>query len=80
MTLIVILEVTFDSKMTFEKHLRSASSTATQRLGILRKSWNVFHDTLFLGKCFQVFSCSFWSTVLQCGARLLIHTLNYWTV
>ena len=25
-------------------------------------------------------ACSFWSTVLQCGALLPIHTLNYWTV
>ena len=34
-----ILEVTFDSKMTFEKHLRSVSRAASQRLGILRKFW-----------------------------------------
>ena len=30
-----ILGVTFDSKMTIEKHLRSASRAASQRLGIL---------------------------------------------
>ena len=36
---IVILGVTFDSKITFEKHLRSVSRAASQRLGILRKSW-----------------------------------------
>ena len=35
---------------------------------------------LFLGDAFGVLSCKFWSTVLQSGARLLIHTLNYWTV
>ena len=35
----VILGVTFDSMMTFEKHLRSVSRAASQRLGILRKSW-----------------------------------------
>ena len=34
---LVILGVTFDSKMTFEKHLCSVSRTASQRLGILRK-------------------------------------------
>ena len=39
-----ILGVTFDSKLTFEKHLRSVSRAASQRLGILRKSWHVFHD------------------------------------
>ena len=52
---LVILGVTFDSKMTFEKHLRSVSRTASQRLGILRKSWRVFHDRSFLGRCFRGF-------------------------
>ena len=33
-----------------------------------------------LGNAFGVLSCPFWSTVLQCGARQSIHTLNYWTV
>ena len=35
---LVILVVTFDLKMTFEKSLRSVSRSASQRLGILRKS------------------------------------------
>ena len=52
---LVILGVTFDSKMTFEKHLRSVSIAATQRLGILRKSWRMFHDRSLLGRCFQGF-------------------------
>ena len=50
-----ILGVTFDSKMTFDKHLRSVSRAASQRLGILRKYWRVFHDRLFLGRCFRGF-------------------------
>ena len=33
-----ILGVTFDSKLTFEKHLRSVSRAASQRLSIFRKS------------------------------------------
>ena len=41
---LVILRVIFDSKTTFEKHLRSVSRAASQGLGILRKSWLVFHD------------------------------------
>ena len=41
---LVILGVTLDAKMTFEKHLRSVSSAAAQRLVIMRKSWQVFHD------------------------------------
>ena len=52
---LVILGVAFDSKMTFEKHLRSVSRAASQRLGILRKSWRVFHDRSLLGRCFRGF-------------------------
>ena len=49
---LVILGVTFDSKMTFEKHLCSVFRAASQRLGILRKSWQVLHDRLLLERCF----------------------------
>ena len=76
---LVILGVTFDSKMIVEKHLRSVSRAASQRICILRKSWRVFHDRSLLGRCFRVLSCQFWSIVLQAGARLPMHTLNYWT-
>ena len=41
---LVELGVTFDSKMTFEQHLPCVSRAASQRLGILRNSWQVFHD------------------------------------
>ena len=49
---LIILGVTFDSKMTFEKHLCSISRAASQLLGILEKSWQVFHDRQLLGRCF----------------------------
>ena len=52
---LIILGVTFDSKMTFEKHLRTVSRAASQRLCILRKSWQVLDDRLFLGGCFSGF-------------------------
>ena len=52
---LVILGVAFDSKMTFENHLCSVSRAASQRLGILRKSWEVFHDRSLLGRCFRGF-------------------------
>ena len=51
---LVILGETFDAKMT-EKHLRSVSSAAAQRLGIMRKSWQVFHNRSLR---------SFWSFVM----------------
>ena len=41
--------------MTFEKHLCSVSRAASQRRGILRKSWRVFHDRSLLERCFQGF-------------------------
>ena len=51
-----ILGVTFDSKMTFKKDLRSVSRAASQRLGILRKSWLVvFDDISLLRRCFRGF-------------------------
>ena len=78
---LVILGVTFDSKMTFEKHLCSVSRAASQRLGILRKPWRVFHDGALLGRCFRGFVLPVleYCSAVWCGARLPIHTLNYWT-
>ena len=76
---LVIWGVTFDSKMTFEKHLRSVSRAASQRLGILIKSFRLFHDRSLLERCFRVFVLPVLHIVLQSGARLPIHTLNYWT-
>ena len=70
--------MTFDSKITFEKHLRSASRAASQWLGILRKSWQVFHDRLLLGRCFGGFVlpvleyCSaVWCSAVDTHLRLL---------
>ena len=60
---LVILGVTFDAKMIFEKHLRCVSSAAAQRLGIMRKSWQVFHDRSLLLR-------SFWSFVLRADSHL----------
>ena len=47
--------MTSDSKLTFEKHLRFVYRAASQRLGILRKSWRVFHDRSLLERCFRGF-------------------------
>ena len=75
---LVILGVTFDPKMTFEKHLRSVSRAASQRLGILRKSWHVFRDRSLLDRCFRGFVlplleyCSaFWSSAADTHLKLL---------
>ena len=67
---LVILGVTFSSKMTFEQHLRSVSRAASQRLGILRKSLWVFHDRLLLGRCFRDFVLPVleYCSVVRCSA------------
>ena len=64
--------------MTFEKHFRSVSRAASQRLGILRKSWRVFHDRSLLGRCFRGFVlpvleyCSvFWCSAADTHLKLL---------
>ena len=61
-----ILGVTFDSKLTFEKHLRSVSRAASQRLGVLRKSWRVSHYAMLLRFCLASFGILFCSVVFGC--------------
>ena len=77
---LVILGVTLDSKMTFEKHLCLVSRAASQRLGILRKSWQVFHYGPLLERCFQGFVLPVLEYCSSVWSRLPIHTINYWTV
>ena len=50
-----IFVVTFNSMITFENHLLSVSRAPSQRLGILRNSWRVFHEKLLLGRYFPGF-------------------------
>ena len=51
-----ILGVTFDSKMTFEKHLcYTGLQISFSKTWILRKSSRVFHDRLLLEICFRGF-------------------------
>ena len=74
---LVIFGVTFDSKMTFVKHIRSVQEKLPKRLGILRKFWRVFHDRSLLGRCFLGFVLP----VLEyCSAVWCSAALNFWTV
>ena len=50
-----ILGVNFDSKLTFEQHIRSVSSSVTQKIGILRKSFKNFGDEIIMMNCFNSF-------------------------
>ena len=75
--------MTFDTKMTFEKHLRSISRSASQRLVILRKSWRVFHDRLLIGRCFRGFvlpileyRSTVWCSAADTHLKLLDRVVN----
>ena len=66
-----ILGVTFDSKLTFEKHLRSVSRAASQRLGILRLVLasiprQLAHREMLLGFCLASFGILLCSVVFGC--------------
>ena len=64
--------------MTVEKHLRSVSSAAAQRLGIMRQSWQVFHDRSLLLRSFWSFfllvleySSAVWCSAADSHLKLL---------
>ena len=69
-----ILGVTFDTKMTFEKHLRSVPrSSSFSKAWHLEKVRRVFHDRLLIGRCFRGFVLPvlvFCSVVLGCRYTL----------
>ena len=78
-----ILGMTFNSKMTFEKHLRSVFRAAYQRVGILRKSWRVYHDKLLLGRWFRNFVLpvleyfsAVWCSAADTHLQLLDHVVS----
>ena len=50
-----ILGAMFNSKFTFERHIRSISSLVAQKIGLLSKSFRIFGDYDVLLKCFNSF-------------------------
>ena len=52
---VVVLGVTFDAKMTFEKHLPSVFRAAARRLGFMRKTCRVSHDRSLKPRYFWIF-------------------------
>lgn len=78
-----ILGVILDSKFTFEKHIRSVSSSIAQKIGLLRKSFKIFGDQSILKKCFNSFIlpcfeyCSpVWSSAADSHLNLLDRNLR----
>ena len=54
-----LLGVLFDPKLTFESHLRTVASSISQKLGIMRKSWQTYRDDSVVLKCFYSFILPF---------------------
>ena len=52
---LIILAYTFDTKLTFERHVRSVSSSASQRIGVLRRACNIFDSAELMQHCFRRF-------------------------
>ena len=77
---LAILGVTFDSKMTFIEASSLCFQSSFSKTVSLGTPGECSMIDRFLGDAFGVLSCPFCSTVLQCGARLLIRNLNCWTV
>ena len=80
---IKILGVMFDSKFTFERHIRSISSSVAQKIGLLRTFFRLFGDHDVLLKCFNSFIlpcleyCSpVWSSAAVSHLKLLDTSLH----
>ena len=80
---LTILGVLFDSKLTFEDHLRRVVSTASQKLGIMRRVRSIFRDRDLVRKCFMSFIlpileyCSpVWRSSAECHLHLLDRVIS----
>ena len=52
---LTILGVTFDSHLTFEKHLSNVSANAARKLGIVRKASYIYNNEEINATCFRSF-------------------------
>ena len=50
-----ILGIMFDRKFTLDQHIRTVSSTVAQKIGLLRKSFEIFGDPSIVKRCFNSF-------------------------
>lgn len=83
-----ILGIIFDSKFTFEQHLRSVSSSVSQKIGLLRKSFKIFEDPSIVRKCFNSFilpcleyCAPAWSSAADSHLKLLdrhVRSCQFW--
>ena len=70
-----ILGVKFDSKLTFEDHVRGIVSRVSQRIGILRLVTRIFVDTSVLLRCYFAFLPILEYCSPVCGSAAECHLL-----
>ena len=75
---IKLLGITFDSKLTFEEHIRKMSSSIAQKIGILRKCRKVYEDDSIVKHSFFSFilphfeyCAPVWCSAAQSHIRLI---------
>ena len=66
-----ILGVTFDSKLTFETHLREVVSKAAMSLGVVHRAGKLFDCRRMLKSCFSAYILSNLKYCASCECRLL---------
>lgn len=78
-----LLGVTLDSKLTFEQHLRNVASSASRRVGLLRKCRKIYADSDVAKHCFYSFMLphfeycsSVWMSAADCHLNLLNRAMN----
>ena len=78
-----LLGVLFDSKLTFESHLRSIASSIAQKVGIMRKCRVIYDSDLILKKCFFSFILPYfeycapvWLSAAESHLKLLDRSFN----
>ena len=52
---LIILGVTFDRKLNFERHVRSVAASASQSIGIMRRGLKIFDSVEVVHYCFNSF-------------------------
>ena len=67
---LIILGVTFDPKLTFERHVRFVVSSASQRIDLLRRALSTFDSAEVMQHCFRSFMLPIlgYASVVWCSA------------
>ena len=83
MTELIILGVIFDPKLTFERHVRSVATSASQRIGLMRRAHNIFDSDQVVQHCFRSFmlpvleyASVVWCSAAACHLALLDRVVN----